>query len=160
MTLGGWLGDRFGAKPVGIMWLSVQLSMVLAMYFSVPFWGNPTVFTAFVFGWIVLDLLLTVALLPISMRLCDPRVAATQFAIYMAISNFGISFGAFMLGQTDAMGGLPSIFLVVGTGVAIALALMITVKFPRRPQFYARQAQAALVFDSAAPLPKDIGGTA
>lgn len=160
MTLGGWLGDRFGAKRIGIMWLCVQLAMILGMYFAVPYWGNPTLFMAFVCAWIALDLLLTVSLLPVSMRLCDPKVAATQFTIYMAISNFGISFGAFMLGQTDAMGGLPSIFLVVGTGVAIALALMITVKFPRRPQFYARQAQAALVFDSAAPLPKDIGGTA
>jgi hypothetical protein len=35
---------------------------------------------------------------------------ATRFTIYMAIANFGISFGAFILGLTDAMGGLPSIF--------------------------------------------------
>ena len=108
---------------------------------------------AFVIGWMSLDMLLTVALLPVSMRLCDARVAATQFTIYMAISNFGISFGAFMLGQTDAMGGLPSILLVVGAGCALALALMVLVKYPRRPEFHAQQAEAAMVFDSAAPVP-------
>jgi MFS transporter, PAT family, beta-lactamase induction signal transducer AmpG len=35
-----------------------------------------------------LDVLITVVALPISMRLCDPRVAATQFTLYMATSNF------------------------------------------------------------------------
>lgn len=159
MTLGGWLGDRFGAKRIGIMWLCIQLTMILGMYFSVPYWTNPALFIGFVFAWISLDLLLTVALLPVSMRLCDPKVAATQFAIYMAISNFGISFGALMLAQSDAMGGLPSIFLVVGTGVAVALGLLLTVKYPRRPEYYARQANAALVFDSASSIPIKSRGT-
>lgn len=158
MTLGGWLGDRFGAKRIGIVWLCVQLAGLAAMYFSQNLWGNPAVFTAFVIGWVSLDLLLTVAVLPISMRLCDPSVAATQFTIYMAVSNFGISFGAFMLGRTDAMGGLSSIFLVVGAGCAVALALLLAVRYPRRPEYYARQAEAAMVFDSAAPIPRERRG--
>ena len=60
----------------------------------------------------------------------------------MAVSNFGISFGAIMLGQTDAMGGLPAIFLVVGGGLLLALGLMMFVKYPRRPEFYAAQSRA------------------
>ncbi|MEQ8411313.1 MAG: MFS transporter [Erythrobacter sp.] len=160
MTLGGWLGDRFGAKRIGIVWLSVQIAGLAAMYFGQGLWGNPAVFIAFVIGWVALDLLLTVALLPVSMRLCEPSVAATQFTIYMAVSNFGISFGAFMLGRTDAMGGLASIFLVVGAGCAVALALLVTVRYPRRPEYYARDTEAAMVFDSAAPLPEDRRGPA
>lgn len=136
LTLGGWLGDRFGAKRIALMWLAAQIGMACAMYLGVAHWSNPTVFIAFVFTWISLDLLLTVACLPISMRLCDPRVAATQFTIYMAISNFGISFGAFMLARSDAMGGLPSIFLVIGAGMAMAMALLLTVRYPRRPEYY------------------------
>ncbi len=153
MTLGGWLGDRFGAKPIAILWSAVQLGMLTAMYAAQGWWSTPAVFIAFVFAWIAFDLLLTVAALPVSMRLCDPSVAATQFTIYMAIANFGISFGAFMLGKTDAMGGLPSIFLVVGSGILTGLVLLITVKYPRRPEFYAKQAAAAMVFDSSAPVP-------
>ena len=159
MTLGGWLGDRYGAKPITIMWCAVQLCMIAAMYLGEPWWSDPRVFIAFVIAWISLDMLLTVAALPISMRLCDPKIAATQFTIYMAVSNFGISFGAFMLGKTDAMGGLSSIFLIVGAGVAMSLLLMLTVKYPRRPQYYARQTEAALVFDTAAPLPRERRGT-
>ena len=136
MTLGGWLGDKFGAKRIGIMWVTSGIVLCAVMFLGVEFWGNSTFFMAFVYFWIPLDMLITVALLPISMRLCDPKVAATQFTIYMAVSNFGISFGAFMLGQTDAMGGLPSIFLVVGCGLALTLALLLTAKFPRRPEYY------------------------
>ena len=153
MTLGGWLGDRFGAKPISIMWCAVQLVMLTVMYAAQGWWSNPALFIGFVFARISLDLLLTVAALPISMRLCAPGIAATQFTIYTAMANFGVSFGAFMLGKTDGMGGLAAIFLVVGGGVAAALALALTVKYPRRPEFYARAAAAAMVFDSSAPVP-------
>ena len=136
ITLGGWLGDKFGAKRIGIMWIASGIALCAVMYLGVGYWSNSAVFMAFVYFWIPLDMLITVALLPISMRLCDPTVAATQFTIYMAISNFGISFGAFMLGKTDALGGLPSIFIIVGTGLSVALALLLTVKYPRRPEYY------------------------
>ncbi len=147
ITLGGWLGDRFGAKRIGIMWLVLGLAMCAVMYLGVGYWSSSPLFIAFVYFWIPLDMLLTVALLPISMRLCDAKVAATQFTIYMAISNFGISFGAFLLGQTGATGGLPSIFLMVGAGLAIALALLLVVRFPRRPEYYAKQTEAAMAFN-------------
>jgi len=158
MTLGGWLGDRFGAKRIAILWSVVGLCMFAGMYWSEGHWSDPRLFTAFVFGWIALDMLLTVAELPIPMRLCDAKVAATQFTIYMAVSNFGISFGAFMLGKTDAFGGLASIFVIVGAGYALALVLLLTVRYPRRPEFYARAAQAALLLDTAAPIRGDQRG--
>jgi PAT family beta-lactamase induction signal transducer AmpG len=147
MTLGGWLGDRYGAKRIGIMWLVMGITVCAAMFLGVQYWSSSPVFMAFVYLWIPLDMLITVALLPISMRLCDPKVAATQFTIYMAVGNFGISFGAFLLGLTDGLGGLPVIFLMVGAGLAASLALLLTVGFPRRPEFYARQTGAALVYN-------------
>lgn len=137
LTLGGWLGDRFGAKRSGIGWLVMQLLMAGTMYLSLPYWGNQGLFIAFVYAWVALDLLLTVALLPVSMRLCDARVAATQFTIYMAVSNFGISFGAYIFSQIDSLGGLSSIFLVVGAGMLVSLILLLVVQYPRRPEYYA-----------------------
>jgi len=142
MTLGGFLGDKLGAKRTAIAWMVAQLIMCAVMYLSVPYWSDGRLFMTFVYAWISLDILLTVACLPISMRLCDPKVAATQFTIYMALANFGISFGAFMLGRTDALGGLQSIFLIVAAGVVVALALMLTVKYPWRAAFDAETAQA------------------
>ena len=136
MTLGGWLGDRFGAKRIGIFWILVTLGLLAVMYFSESSWSNPVLFLGFAYGWLALNVLRTVALLPIPMRLCDATVAATQFTIYMAVANFGISFGAFMLGMSDRLGGLTSIFLVSGAGLCVTLVLLLTIRFPRRPEYY------------------------
>lgn len=35
------------------------------------------------------------------------------------------------------MGGLPSIFLVVGAGATVGMVLLLTVRYPRRPEYYA-----------------------
>ncbi len=153
MTLGGWLGDRYGAKRIVILWLAAQLLLGAAMFAGQSLWSDHAAFAGFVFVWIALDLLLTVAYLPIAMRLCAPSVAATQFTIYMALSNLGISAGAYVLGKADAMGGLAMVFPVIGAGTLLGLILMLTVKFPRRPEYYAKQAAAAMVFDSSAPVP-------
>nr|WP_298928948.1 MFS transporter [uncultured Erythrobacter sp.] len=136
MTLGGWLGDRFGAKAIGTLWIVVTIVSLAAMFVLEPQWSSPVLFMAFLYGWMALNNLRTVAMLPVSMRLCDKKVAATQFTIYMAVANFGISFGAFMLGLADKMGGLASIFVIAGIGQLVALLLLVIVKFPRRPEYY------------------------
>ena len=59
------------------------------------------------------------------MRLCDPRVAATQFTLYMACSNFGITIGAWVFGLSDALGGLPAMFLIVFALHLLGLVLML-----------------------------------
>lgn len=145
MTLGGWLGDRYGAKRIGIGWIVITLILMAGMYSSVSLWSSPALFLLLIYGWMSLNLLRTVALLPVSMRLCDPTVAATQFTIYMAVSNFGISFGAFMLGMSDKLGGLNSIFLVCGAGLAVTLTLLVVVEFPRRPEFYEIQKRREII---------------
>lgn len=132
LTLGGWLGDRFGAKRSTITVFLAYMGVSVAMWTSVPLWRNPGYFTAFVYLWISLDILITVVALPISMRLCDPRVAATQFTLYMALNNFGISIGAWVLGFSAMLGGLPMMFVLVFAGHLIGLVLMITVRFPRK----------------------------
>ena len=132
MTLGGWLGDRFGAKRSTIAMFLVLMAMGAVMWSSTSLWGKPAYFTAFVYVWLTLNILLTVVSLPISMRLCDPRVAATQFTLYMATSNLGISLGAWVLGFSGTLGGLPSMFAIVLGLHALGLVIMCVVRFPRR----------------------------
>ena len=137
LTLGGFLGDRFGAKRSGIGLLVVYLALSVMMWLSVGSWSDPTLFRTFGYSWLCLDTLLTVVLLPISMRLCDARVAATQFTLYMACANFGITIGAWTLGFSDSLGGLPSMFLMVFAGHVIAVLLLLFVEFPRRSELMA-----------------------
>lgn len=151
LTLGGWIGDRFGAKKSTIAIFTLYLCMSAAMWVAVPYWQDPAVFTAFVYGWIVLDILLTVVALPISMRLCDPRVAATQFTLYMATSNFGISIGAWVFGLSAMLGGLPMMFVIVFALHLLGLVMMLTVSFPRSTKLEADV--AAQLADGTGPAP-------
>ena len=66
------------------------------------------------------------------MRLCDLRVAATQFTLYMATANFGISIAAWVLGFSRQSSGLPMMFVVVFALHLVGLMLVVLVKFPRR----------------------------
>lgn len=132
LTLGGWAGDRFGAKKATIGFLLLYMSVSATMFFAQSMWSDPALFHAFVYAWCALDVLITVAALPISMRLCHPSVAATQFTLYMACSNFGISIGAWVFGFSEKLGGLSMMFLAVFAMHGLGLVLMLTVKFPRR----------------------------
>ncbi|WP_156167426.1 MFS transporter [Aurantiacibacter marinus] len=132
LTIGGYLGDRLGAKRATITMFAAYIFVSLAMWMIADQWSDPGVFTAFVYAWAGLDVLITVAALPISMRLCDPRVAATQFTLYMACSNFGISIGAWASGFSEVFGGIRPMFLIVASMHLLGLLLMLTVKFPRK----------------------------
>ena len=132
LTLGGWLGDTFGAKKSTIAMFAALMAMSAGMWFAVANWSNPNYFTAFVYAWCGLDVLITVVALPISMRLCDPRVAATQFTLYMATNNLGISLAAWVLRFSSQLSGLPTMFVVVFALHLVGLMLVVLVKFPRR----------------------------
>jgi len=132
MTIGGLVGDRLGAKWTTILffggWLALNATMLLAQ----PLWSESPFVTAYVITWFSLDTLVTVAALPIAMRLCNRTVAATQFTLYMALNNFGISMGAAVLGVADKVGGLATLFGIMAVTDVVAIAIMLAVRFPTR----------------------------
>lgn len=132
MTIGGIVGDRLGAKWAAILFFSCWLALNAAMFAGQALWPDSRFMTAFILVWLPLDVLVAVALLPVSMRLCNATVAATQFTIYMALMNFGIAMGAAILGQAERLGGIASLFVVVGLFDLVAIAVLLMVKFPER----------------------------
>jgi len=132
MTVGGWLGDKFGAKMSTIGMFTAFIGMSMIMYLGVALWSQEAFFTTFVFIWISFDVMITVVALPISMRLCDPKVAATQFTLYMACANLGITIGAWSLGFADQIGGFRNMFLPIIGLHLLGLLIMVFAQFPRR----------------------------
>lgn len=132
LTIGGWLGHRFGAKKATIFLFLCYMAFSASMLLMQDRWSDPRVFTYYLYGWYGLDTLITVAALPISMRLCDSRVAATQFTLYMACANMGISVGAFVFSLSEQLGGIAGMFMIVFALHAIGLTMMALVKYPRR----------------------------
>ncbi len=131
LTVGGWLGERFGAKSATIGLLCAWMLFNGGMIAAAPLWSESAFAPWFITSWFVLDTVLTVVAIPISMRLCDARVSATQFTIYMALNNFGISLGTVLLGFSGQLGGLIGLFPVLIVANLVAVAIMLKVRFPR-----------------------------
>ncbi len=132
MTIGGYLGDRMGAKWASILFFGCWLALDTTMFLALPLWASSGFLTAYIIIWQSLDTLVTVATLPIAMRLCSRTVAATQFTLYMALSNFGITLGAGLLGFADRMGGIVSLFGLLAIVNVAAIAILLVANFPTR----------------------------
>ena len=67
----------------------------------------------------------TIATIALFMNLCASRIAATQFAVYMALSNLALSTGAALLGPLHAVLSFQSMFYLVA-GVDVVMLGLIT----------------------------------
>ncbi|MCY7338538.1 MAG: MFS transporter [Sphingomonas bacterium] len=132
MTIGGFVGDKLGAKWATILAYGCWLVFNSIMFLAQPLWADSRFLTVIVIVWLALDTLVTIATIPISMRLCNRTVAATQFTLYMALSNFGITFGASLLGLADRLGGIAALFGLLALANIAAIAIMLTIRFPTR----------------------------
>ncbi len=132
MTIGGVLGDRLGSKWASLLFFGCWLVLNATMFLAQPLWANSQFLTVYVMIWLALDILITVATLPIAMRLCNRTVAATQFTLYMALNNFGITLGASLLGLASWLGGIGPLFGLLAAANLVAIAIMLVVRFPIR----------------------------
>lgn len=131
LTIGAVLTMKLGAQRALLIFTILFLGLILSMLWVLPQWDNPQILTGFVIGWLVLYTLLGVAIMVVSMRLCIPQVAATQFSIYMAVNNMGISCAGLLI-ATFAVLGTPDAMLKMLLGVqAFIIALALVARYPR-----------------------------
>jgi PAT family beta-lactamase induction signal transducer AmpG len=130
MLIGGPLVARVGAQRSLFIALVGGAAFLLAMALLPERWSE----TGFLLAmWVPLDLFAMVYFvcgITLAMRLCDPRVAATQFTIYMALGNFGRPLGASLAAAT-AGAGHPQ--LMYGSIAALWLAVAVLVALVRYP---------------------------
>lgn len=98
MIIGGFLIDYFGKVKMISVYLSFLIILVSAMSFFKDLWQNELFVAGFIIGFYVLLTFTTIAIFASAMQLCWKRVSATQFTLYMAISNLGLAAGAALLG--------------------------------------------------------------
>lgn len=98
MFIGGALIDFLGKKRMITVFLSLLILLVLALSILSFMWDQPAYVTAFIITFYILEVFLTIAIFATAMQLCWKKVAATQFTLYMAIANLGLSVGAALLG--------------------------------------------------------------
>lgn len=130
MFIGGPLVAKFGAQRSLFVALAGGAVFLLVMALLPQRWSEtwfliPVLVPISLFGMIYF-----VAAITLSMRMCDPRVAATQFTIYMAIGNFGRPLGASLAAATAGAGYEEAMYFAIA-GLWLAVALLVAlVRYP------------------------------
>ena len=124
MAIGGVLTDRIG-KRRALGGFLIALALVHGAMAVWMFSGLAAqTMTAYIYGAILFETLATIAFFAIAMALCWERVSATQFGLYMAILNFGMSAGSALFGFLSTRFDYGAMFLVLG-GLALVPALLL-----------------------------------
>ena len=118
------LVDRVGAKRALFWGLLVKAVVIGIAGLLASYWTTDEILIAIVLGVQFVGQLLTVASIALFMNICSPRIAATQFAVYMASSNLALSAGSILLGPLDAAFSFQEIFLLAA-GFDLALVALI-----------------------------------
>ena len=110
--------DRLGSLRI-LKWIVMfRLAIFLAMGLFESMWGVSSVFKWFMLVNAIATQIVTIALIALFMRLCLNRVAASQFAVYMALANLTYSMGSGLLvllsGFTDYRGMMLFSSLMIG----------------------------------------------
>lgn len=122
MAAGATIVHRFGELPTlaGVLVLSISLQAAAGLLTGL--WGERGAVASYLVAGEVVGVVFIVASLPIFMALCWKRVAATQYAVYMALANLGVALGSALAGALDRWLDYSSVFFVVaGFGALVLL---------------------------------------
>ncbi|REE24765.1 PAT family beta-lactamase induction signal transducer AmpG [Winogradskyella pacifica] len=113
MFVGGYLVDYFGKLKMLMYYLTFITILIVVFAFSTNLWSNTTVMYGFILIYSTLYTFLCIAVFASGMHLCWKTVAATQFTLYMAISNMGRAAGATLLGVLKTHFSWEYVFLFI-----------------------------------------------
>lgn len=124
MFIGGYLVDYFGKIKMLSLYL-VFLTAFIAVFGSLSnLWSSNVVVYAFILSYYTLYTFLCIAVFASAMHLCWKTVAATQFTLYMALSNMGRAAGSAMLGVLKTNFSWESVFLIIAI-IPLIMAILI-----------------------------------
>ncbi|HYQ57370.1 MAG TPA: MFS transporter, partial [Draconibacterium sp.] len=134
MFVGGAMIDVFGKIKMMVLYALALIALLLTMALLPQYWGNENFVIGFFMVYGVLDTFITISIFAVAMQLCWKRVAATQFTLYMAIANLGLSAGAWIMGEVKVYFNWQQLFLFCVVFVVVVLAIIPFVKFIRHKQ--------------------------
>lgn len=130
ISLGGYLTAKVGMKRFQLVTLTAFASAILFFVLMQNHWASSAMMTVIVVGWTVLYFLLSAPQAAITMTFCAPKTGASQFSIYMAFSNQGISFAGFTFAFVQGFGGIAAVLSVMCAAVLAAMLLVIFLRIP------------------------------
>ena len=121
--------DRVGALRVLKAVVIFRVFSFALMAVTVDFWALGYWFETFLMVNAVATQVVTVAIIALFMRLCAPSVAASQFAIYMALANMTYSMGSGMFAGLSGILSYPAMMALLGLMLGLMLVLLRWIDF-------------------------------
>lgn len=98
MFLGGVLIDKLGKiKMLGIL-VFIAIPLMIAMSVLSKHWDTSGFMFGFMLIFYIIDTFIIVSIFALAMQLCWKPISATQFTLYMALYNLGVSSGTRTMG--------------------------------------------------------------
>ena len=89
MLVGGFLIDRFGKKPMMNIYFFLMVLLTSALAFLKTYWISTSFIYGFMLIYNVIYTFACIGIFAIAMQCCWKKVSASQFTLYMTISNLG-----------------------------------------------------------------------
>ncbi|HEY7672402.1 MAG TPA: MFS transporter [Gammaproteobacteria bacterium] len=116
--------DRKGLKLLYGSALLLYGLLAVAVGLLEPAWSSPVFLLSVLFLQAFIYQGVFVSFIATSMNLCWVKVSATQFAIYMAFANLGITLGGIAMGPLSLRLAHNGIFILIGLAFFVAVALL------------------------------------
>ncbi|WP_340111908.1 MFS transporter [Maribellus mangrovi] len=131
MFVGGAMIDIFGKIRMMTIYAASLIALLLGMTFLSQFWTNNYFVIGFFVAFYVLDVFITISIFAIAMQLSWKRIAATQFTLYMAIANVGLSVGPYIMGLLKTYFSWQIVFMTYLLFMAVVLVTMRFMNFEK-----------------------------
>lgn len=117
--------DRVGAKIALSIAIAIRASMFIGVALLESWWHDPMFFKVSIMLNGLTGQIVTIAIIALFMQLTFQKVAATQFAVYMALANLTLAMGSALVAPMDGILDYSQMFFV-----AAGLNVMFLVLWP------------------------------
>lgn len=130
-VLFGALVDRVGLVKVLFVFILLRTIGFVVFAYTQEHWQNAEYFKAMLLFEYVASQFVTMTVIALFMRLCLPRVAATQFAVYMALANLTRSLGSGAVVPLGSLLDYSQMFMVMAGLHVVFLLLLPLLNFEK-----------------------------
>jgi MFS transporter, PAT family, beta-lactamase induction signal transducer AmpG len=131
MFVAGAMIDIFGKIRMMTIYAIALIALLLSMSFLTKYWTNENFMIGFFVLYYCLDVFMTIAIFAIAMQLSWKRIAATQFTLYMAIANIGLSVGPYIMGTLKTHFSWQIVFMAYLLFMMVVLIVMRFMSFEK-----------------------------
>ncbi len=132
MFVGGALVDFFGDKKMIFIYLVATIIFITGFALLPDLWQNEKIVFVFILLYYLFYTFLTIAMFAASMKLCWQVVAATQFTLFMAVTNMGRAAGSGLVGTFKELMSWDYVLLCTAISPLLTIIFIKLINFKKQ----------------------------